>query len=462
MNSPTEPQNEFPSDVNKQAALEKKLFELESKTEIELIRRESRLIPVLIGLIKHVRFNNLQTDEKSHAALSAFFWRIFSPGTAATAGGIFVIILTAAQVSMIWEQNKKIDQQTQLIQAQVNVALTSQLGGIIEDITANAKEYPCLTSATLKAIKAHSDDGLSSCWVNLTDNERQQWLHCESWQNALNGDQETSKLDDLKNKCLSSENIERNDPSRIQLSEPLFSRILTFTKMCRPYRFIASEPSELLTASPAKNPSSKLLASVLDVFHSSDSPILFSRPLSPERGVLLSHVLAHGFNIENSFIGEPNWAGAYAPNINAGGAQLPGTLKDGFFPNGLFIASKVNKLINSDFKCASFAWANMEKSIVLGGDFSGINFMNALLPKAEDFSPDSLIESNFDGAVSTEEHFLEIVKAKKIQGFNAERWKTTPLGFWENGVRIQKYVIQVFDSKINTLISRSDYCQNFK
>ncbi|HET9642423.1 MAG TPA: hypothetical protein VFP68_03475 [Burkholderiaceae bacterium] len=90
-------------------SVEERLKRLEEGTDVEFIRREVRFIPAIVNLWRYFRPFGSGDDARSRAALTAFLWRLFSPGSAAAAGGLVMLGLTAAQVLLISQQNQKLD-----------------------------------------------------------------------------------------------------------------------------------------------------------------------------------------------------------------------------------------------------------------------------------------------------------------------------------------------------------------
>ena len=114
--------------------IEERLKRLEEGTDVEFIRREVRFIPATVNLWRYFRPFGSGDDVRSRAALTAFLWRLFSPGSAAAAGGIVMLGLTAAQVLLVSQQNQKLDQQTYLAEASRRGALTAEFAALSEKI----------------------------------------------------------------------------------------------------------------------------------------------------------------------------------------------------------------------------------------------------------------------------------------------------------------------------------------
>lgn len=397
--------------------IDRRLRQLEEQTEIELIRREARLVPVLLGVVRNVRIEKL-TDERSLAALSALFWRIFSPGTATAAAGLLILFLTAVQANLIWQQNRKIDQQTYLMQSQVNVALTTQLGPLLEDLTQHLKQLPCLAPETM-AMQSSSD--LKQCWLDLSEaDQRARWLRCRHYEKEAAEKASPSALQAPKNECKST-SVDYTD-NRLPIPEDLAARVMALTRLARSYRFLAS-PTDDVSVVEARPVQHTFQALADRMFTRQDGPELFPTPLSPERGILLSHLLSLGYDISKGVaITQADFSDAYTPELRADGAELP-ILKNGYFPYASFRGSLIGVLSKGNFKCASFDEANLFHGDVQGSDLSGASLARALLPEAKYFRPRSMVETNLNFAIVPEEDYLERLRAQNIPGFDFERWK---------------------------------------
>lgn len=419
--------------------LAEQIRKLEAKTELELIRREARLIPAVIGVIKYVRLRTIATDEKGQAALHAILSRIFSPGSAAAAGGLLVLFFTAVQAGLVWRQNLKLDQQTQLMQAQVNTALTAPLGALLQDISEQAKTFPCLKKETI-ALAGLVDDRMPSCWANVPLVERSRWVHCYYMERPgtrvrIRSDQGSfksvmSRLGDrgsfmsVKYKLQQFTEVctDIEDPpsalvaSRVPLDDSVAARVATLTRLARSYRFIETEEGKPAVSHTPK-PYSSRFADWL--FSSDDSPRLINHPLSPERGILLAHLLTNGFDVGDAeSLASADWSQSYAPAIQGRGASLP-YIKGAYLQHADLSGASLAGFEKTDLRCADLTSADLSGGLFFDVDLGGVDLGYAKLPR-RGFRPTNLEEANFHGAIVSDRDFIDTVTG--VRGFDRSHW----------------------------------------
>ena len=392
------------------STLEDRIRNVENSTERELIRRETRWVHVCLNLLSHFGLRELRQDTNARAATTAFLWRLFSPGTAAAGGGIIILALTAIQAGLLFRQEEKLDQQTHLMQAQTNVVLGAQLGPLLEAL-AQHTESVCID----KALYDRLDENYAKrCWSDTKNTvERKVWFSCKlhqldpSWRKGSN-----------KFTCPFEQDPPGSEYNAYLLDIPssLPLRTVAFTRTLQPYRFI--ENDSLPKASAAHKSISTLQSYLDNILPGSESPRLVTRPLSPEKGVLLAQMIRMGYRFEQSH--DYDFRATYAFEMRASGSTLH-TIRESSFPYGNFRDVVVDTLEESDFVCAAFSYSTIRR--LVGGNYYGADFSDAKLPVVQFFSPSILTHANFTNAIVHEEDFVQKVAAKGIPGFDASAWQ---------------------------------------
>ena len=448
---------EAASETQLSRELRDRIQQLESKTELELIRRESRIVPALIGIAKYVRLSTIVHDEKGQAALHALFFRLFSPGTAAAAGGMLVLLLTALQVGLIWRQNSKLDQQTQMMQAQVNVALTAQIGSLLEDITEQTKNIPCLKPETV-TMALEEGGWIAPCWVNIPRGNRQRWIHCyymERPENKVMNSGPATSVEDFRERCLDRDgNLSPSVSNTMSLDDSIAARVVTLTRLARPYRFVDTEP----TITPSAPQNVFPMEWIANMRLATDqAPKLVRHPLSPERGILFAHIVGAGFEVtETELLSDAEWDQAYAPGLNASRIDLP-PIKNASFQHGKFDYSTPEGFEDSDLRCTDFHSANLLESEILRVDLAGANFDFARLPEIENFIATDLKFASFDGAYAPSEDWLEQLAKTGVPGFDKSMWRMNTT--IEKGLPAHMAEHQISLVGKWELIEQSDFCE---
>jgi len=259
--------------------IEERLKRLEEGTDVEFIRREVRFVPAVVNLWRYFRPFGNGDDPRSRAALTALLWRLFSPGSAAAAGGLLMLGLTAAQVLLISQQNQKLDQQTYLAEASRRGALTAEFAALSERIGTER-------TASMKS-------GAAIPWKRF--------------------------------------NV---DAMHFKLEESTLARLSAFTRSAKAYHYLdldtGPEPEVAATLSQ------RWYRSLSDVTALSGSvtpvPRLNSVPLSPERGQVLSFLSTNavdlseastwGLDFSRADLRSVQLVGTKAPTLNLARADL--------------------------------------------------------------------------------------------------------------------------------------------
>lgn len=409
---------------------------LEQFVESEFLRRETRLIPSLMGLWTHIQGG--PKDPKARAAVSAFLWRLFSPGTTAAAGGILLLAITVVQAMLIARQNTKLDQQTHLMQAQANVAVSSQVGDLVSKITEHGgmaclskeirtpPERPAgklLPNSFSKEAHLYFRSQLPECWQDVPSSLRPQWL------NACIDDRLMCRKFLFAARQSLSEELQQGErsggPSSLPLPPGLQAQVVALTNLARPYRFVDVGRPEVTQQANLVGVSG-ILNRILVWFSGTTegAPSLTPRAVSPERGVILVQLLVLGHGTRGGSVSNADFSSAYVFNAPLSGVRFADTLQDALLPYASFKSANLSGVFyRSDMPCADFEGANLEKLAITQGDFSGVNFDNSKLPPAKLFNPSQLHGASFEGATVTAEDFLKELAARNIPGFESGRWR---------------------------------------
>lgn len=412
---------------------------LQETTEIEFIRRETRFIPVMMNMWTHFSlFGSGRKSPRSRAALSAFLWRVFSPGAAAAAaGGAAVVLLGVAQVMLVVQQNAKLDQQTHIMQSQTNVTLLSQMGPILERILAYAQET-CLRSVGEAATpqsqridpKLFGVDekpplsDLPHCWIDVRPEHRRLWiLECSASPYCLDRVRMTSpsfRSLEQRRESVGEEPIE----SVLPLPAGIHGQVVSLSLSARPYRFIETSVvlhPQSVDEADRETTLRRWWSEVLQ----ENVPRLVSRPLSPERGTLLSIYLRLGLQQTQEALGRPDFSDAYVSGVEARDFVGDGAFHRVSLPNSIFSRARFGftAVWSSDFHCSTFEGADLSNAAIRGGDFAGAYFRHALLPLSENFSPDDLTKAYLQGAVVRQKDFLDTLSKRRTKGFDGKKYR---------------------------------------
>lgn len=400
------------------------LESLRNDTEIELIRRETRFLPSLMNFLLHFQLRQWRSNPRSKAAISALLWRIFSPGTAAVVGGgLLMFILTGLQVWLLWLQNARIDQQTQIMQSQANISVVTRLGELQDEILKYA-DTACLVSAQANEPGAKDPQGVPNCWGSVPSSGRKRWLDsCAASSDCSAHYAIQDFLRSESSDLLGLDSLQYLAQAGLPLARPEQSKVVAMTQSARPYRFIESTSDR-----PATLPSS-LFGELAAVLAGGEQTKLVARPLSPERGQVLVMLLRSGISLVGKPISDADFSRSFAYRARLTDARLMSNLDGVSFPrailDGAVIAGSVH---HSDFWCASFDRADLRKVIIFGGIFYGAVFSEVKLPTASNFNPANLIEADFRDAEVEDGSFLEQMGRKGIVGFNPNHWRLEAAG----------------------------------
>lgn len=366
---------------------------LREHVDLEFIRREARLIPSLMNFWQHFRLSGARTDLRSKAALSSVLWRFFSPGTAAAATGGLLLIL---QTVLLARQNEKLDQQTELMQAQANVGVSTLIGPLLSEISTYLEKSCLKENLDPTELIAGTEVTLPNCWHSVPVEIRRNWVKA-----CL------SRTSCTARSALAMENDAEG--ATMPLPARLATLVTALNQSLRPYRFL--DPTDLPQADNSK---------------------LVSRPLSPERGVLLTSMIALGVSIHRF---SADFRNSFAPSAELSNADVL-ILHGGWFPNARMSNAAARGSWNEvSFPCAHFSGTDFRKLKISGGDYSSADFSLARLPDyPPHFKPGRLDGADFSAArVGNIDYVQELAKLN-IPGFDPNAWEVkatdNPSEYW--------------------------------
>jgi len=359
-------------------------MELEKKiTEIELgmFEQEHRLIPILRNVYYTFNIYKNQKDIKS-AIYKSFIYRIFSPSTVIT-GGIGVITLIGLLIAiranyLFEEQNRKLDTQNYLMEAERRASLMFELTSILEQIQ---KEI----------------DKPNNVALNRKDN-------------------------------------------KVTISDYTKGRIVALSRSLRPYRFLTlpRDSSSLLSlgnendiyqASEEKSSFSYVFLKGLGALPSVDGPRLIEKDMSPERGQLLLSLHKSNINLGDVISGFPDFSRSVYD-----GSELAFTDVSNIYFTGS--SARKTDFTNTNFSNANLGDVDFTNSELSGANFTGCicinttfveidNFTGTILSNPRNYIGSDFTGSNFEGAVVPDKDWFSRIKAlnPKIIGIDYDIWK---------------------------------------
>lgn len=405
-----------PEDIRSQI-----LRECRSQWEPQLIEREARLIPVLMNLINYARPWRKDSDPRSTAAIKATLWRVFSPGTALAAGGVFTLLVSIATLILLSQQNEKLDQQTYVADAGRSASLISELGSVMGAVMAYANEV----------CTAPAKGGARRCWSDYQVPFRSDFVdgykvNEASGQNTPSG----RPIDFYASQIASTSDPDRQRPPLLPLAPQIAGRLWVLVSALRPYRYVEFPD---VNAIPPRIQSG-WIETALSTLRSSldtDRPTIAPHPLSPERGQILASLVQLGVNLESGIAYNLSWEYAYIES-----------------PKFADIWLRHRNLANASLKCGDFTGANLqfssfrhanlhgaqfigERTSLVGVNFQGADlsrakFLGVRLPRARTFESADLHEVDLHEATTTESSFLEQL-AIKARHFQKNAWRLVPI-----------------------------------
>jgi hypothetical protein len=272
------------------------LFSRIDKLELSLLEQEHRGVLVFTNLYSAFfdRKGIGKPGQKLAAVKATIFYFLRVTPVVATVGlaGVFGLIIAMRANNLLEEQNRRIDIQNQLIEADRRATLVLEIGNLSQAI-AGEFEGAKWTILNLGEKMAYYDKHASATSKAFDRREPDEFLHPldRVVQTTLSGASSKSELE------------EREFP--FPLSQVTVARIAALTRSLRPYRYIDynNNESELNAisdgplAAPAgasenKTPSFwKTTSSAIFPTYNA-GPKLVTQPASPERGQLLSILMS--------------------------------------------------------------------------------------------------------------------------------------------------------------------------
>lgn len=358
--------------------------------EARLIEQEHRWVGVAMNL--HSAFSQHPSgDARRSAALRAVLWRLFSPATVLGAGiGLVSILglLIALQANHLLSlQNKRIDQQTLLLEAQRRAGLVTEFTAVVEQV----------------------------------QKEREQTRGARA-RRAQKGVPEP----------------------RLVLSGPTVGRIVALSRSYRPYLYLeidgdadASLVVAAVPAAPVAAESSGLIDTLnrslgFDLKGDGERPVMTRVALSPERGQLLIALHNGEVDLEPLTRQSVDFSRADLRNAVLAGARLANA-------NMTRAALAGADLLNVNFTGAFLAGANLSRACLTGVNFSGalmqsVNLSGTSLSRAIIMNAEQLEGADLSGArledlyVSGRE-WLDLLQGLKppVTGFVRADWTLAPV-----------------------------------
>lgn len=340
-------------------ALQDRIQRLEESTDIEFIRRESRFIPAVVNFWQYFRFGRRADDPRSRASLTALLWRVFSPGTAAAAGGVMVMLLTAVQAVLIYQQNQKLDQQTYLAEASRRGVLTAEFSSLAEKVGGERT-------------------------ARIAAQEVLPWKRFKV------------------------------DAVHFRLESPTAARLSAFTRSAKPYRYLDLEGD---TGAGEGGGASQGWAARLytGIFHDDAEPKLNAAALSPERGQALSFLSTTNVDLTEA----SSWGFDFS-NADLRRVQLVGTrARTAKLPNADLSGSTLLAvdLQSADLRGAvlrNVCWQEGDLSLakIKGADLRGAYLNDVALPLTQDLATVRIDETtHLEGSYSFHEKWLDAAKS---------------------------------------------------
>jgi hypothetical protein len=377
-------------------ALQSRLNELEAK----LIEQDHRWVSVAMNLYQ--AFTALpKGDMRRAAALRAVLWRVFSPATVAGAGiGLISILglVVALQANhLLALQNKRIDQQTLLLEAQRRSGLVTEFTAVVEQVQKEREAK--LTAQTRERRKSKGNKA---------------------------GEGPDAKL---------------------VLASPTVGRVVALSRSYRPYLYLEIDGDADASLVVTPTAATKTKASTaggegwldwinrwlgLDLDDDGERPNMTRTALSPERGQLLITLTNGQVDLEPLTQQSVDFSRADLRKAVLEGARMP-------FVNLTRAAMGSADLLNADLTRAFLAGADLSRACLRNVNFSGaimhgVNLSGAALDGAIIVNPEQLERANLSNTqleklfVSGKE-WLDVLAhvSPPLNGFVRADWQLEPI-----------------------------------
>lgn len=353
---------------------EERLNVLNRDFEIRILEQEHRFLPALGNLLR-VLFKERGDSRRqlAPATIKAFAWCLI-PSPAAGAVGIIALLtlfVTMHQSSLLQSQNRKMEIQNILSEAQRRSALMFETAAIFEALDAEK-------SSNLKtACEAANSD---SCWKSFADGST---LYVPSSATIGRLAALTQALRPYR--YLRVEGVEQRlcpQDTRSVALDDLYARLLATRLTAGPPQQLSVEDAKALaekawvlasqrqaTLRKFQSFFGRLVGGLVGDPESSTEPPLSCSPTSPERGQLLVSLHASKVDVSAIVKGGGNFSYADIPGANLSGLRLEDVSLEGAnLPGSSFRNASLSNVNfrGADLNAARFAGARISKS-----DFEG-------------------------------------------------------------------------------------------
>ncbi|TAW06630.1 pentapeptide repeat-containing protein (plasmid) [Rhizobium ruizarguesonis] len=400
-------------------ALEQRITEDRRKTELELLRREHRIVNATIALAQNWKGDKEFRWASFEGFVRCLFAMVFRTGVGAsvTAIGLAGLFFAYQANRLLQEQTIRINIQSHLTEAQRRSSLIIELGQIMEDISKEKAAYP--TSPTSK----------------------RQVMYRTDLESIANSGQFSDQM------------IQDYIRSQFTPSDALVGRIAALANSLKPYYYVSygrgsatQKPKQLSGMAGFLDDLASLTLQVENEYY----PRLIDEPVSPERGQLLRYMLSAGVNLlpvdnagatfEAADLQESQLYGFFLPASNLRNAKF----KSSVFSTMRFGSVNPNlgvQFNGADFTCAAFLNTTFSSSVLRGAKFAfvrmkGFNFIHgpeysfpSTIYEEADFT-----DADFDGVEVSQEDFPFAFKLpgtdvaepppQYLRGFNRDEWLT--------------------------------------
>jgi uncharacterized protein YjbI with pentapeptide repeats len=325
-----------------------------------------------------------------------------------------MLIVVIAQVILLYQQNKRIDEQIYISQAAPAWQALPQTEGLAVQLR-NDADKACLDRNMLqKSAKTVGDLTLATCWgdlarVHASTSERYRWLEVWNRQGGRTTEADfakreviASRYEDSPESQFNMQGFELAGDAYLQPSTEATATAEVITEAMLPYRSLET-----------KNKTG------------TDTPELSNRPISRERALVLKQFLNNGY----SPVGE--FDSSLLDNFEFVNVQLAGIgLKNASLRCASFRGSDLRFAIfeGADLSGAKFSSSDLRDSHWDGAILDGASFDHVLMPPAETFRPASLKNVHFEGAIVDTPDWLNELEMRRprIVGFDTSEWFVTP------------------------------------
>lgn len=363
--------------------------------EAQLIEQDHRWVSVWLNLY-HSFLSHARGDPRRAAALKAVLWRFFSPATAVGIGVSVVSViglLLALQANyLLAVQNRKLDQQTFLNEAQRRAGLTAEFASIMQQVGREKAEIQARKKTAHKAGKDQPDE-----------------------------------------------------PKLLRLSQDTVLRIVVLSRFARPYYYLeltgdkevylGDAPRTARNQQETQRTRSKGLLGWLNQLLDIDagpakdntSPQLIAKPLSPERGQLL--VSLSYSQVDMLQLAEAvDFSGADLRKVilvqnRFGQTNLSGADFSQAFLLDVDLTSA--NLHNANFREACLDAVDFTGAQLRGAVFSGAHLFSVIVPRPDVLAGADLTDANLHGMYVIGEGWLNqlVTQPDAPRGIERDGWE---------------------------------------